>query len=162
MIRDYLIGETNISRDEPSAPIDLLGWSIFKKCRSLELYVSSIFSTYQRSPPGVWKNNSFASYFTVVFGIGSISIGGWTMNFSDDVTSLTEIENRLARMKNPERIESQKNGRRKKGWSRIDLYEREGNATFVASTVSRNGPCIITKRITKGKKIITRLLVQTN
>lgn len=84
------------------------------------------------------------------------------MNFSDDVTSLTEIENRRARMKNPERIESQKNGRRKKGWSRIDSYEREANATFVTSTVSRNGPCIITKRITKGKKIITRLLVQTN
>lgn len=71
------------------------------------------------------------------------------MYFSDDVTVLTE------------RIESQKIGRRKKGWSRIDLYEREGNATFVTSTVSRNGPCV-TKRITKGEKIITRLPVQTN
>lgn len=103
----------------------------------------------------------FLRYFTVVFGIGSISIEGWTMNFSDDVTALTEIENRRVRMKKPESIESQEIGRRKKGWSRIDLYEREGNATFVTSTVSRNGPCI-TKRITKGKKIITRLLVQTN
>lgn len=71
------------------------------------------------------KTIRFLRYFTVVFGIGSISIGRWTMNFSDDVTALTEIENRRARMKNPERIESQKIGRRNKGWSRIDLYERE-------------------------------------
>lgn len=95
------------------------------------------------------KTIRFLRYFTVVLGIGSISIGGWSMYFSDDVTVLTE------------RIESQKIGRRKKGWSRIDLYEREGNATFVTSTVSRNGPCV-TKRITKGEKIITRLPVQTN